>query len=44
MNHYVAGMKKISSSLMMNWELIPSDKKDKLLGQIREMSLYVLNM
>lgn len=28
----------------MNWERIPEDKKNNLLGQMREMSVYILAM
>ena len=37
-------MKKISTTLLNNWERIPSDKKTNLLGQMREMSVYILDM
>lgn len=37
-------MKKIATTLLTNWERIPQAKKENLLEQMREMSVYILNM
>ena len=37
-------MKKISTTLLENWEKIPDNKKDNLLGQMRDMSVFILNL
>ena len=37
-------MKKISKTLLANWERIPEDKKENLLNQMSEMSEFILDL
>ena len=37
-------MKKISNTLLDNWEKIPDQKKDNLLGQMQEMRKFIIDL
>ena len=42
MNQHIEGMKKISRTLLTNWEKLPDNRKNNLLENIREMSNFIL--
>jgi hypothetical protein len=44
LNQYILAMKKISNTLLENWERIPQEQKDNLIVKILEMSRFCLEI
>lgn len=44
LNQHIGGMKKISKTLLDNWERIPQEKKVNLIGSLEEMAQFCLEM